>query len=142
VARVFLDTNVFLYAIGADSPHRAPCRALLSLVGDGAVRAVTSSEVLQEILHVRARRLGLEDAASAVRDASGIVEEVLPVTCADVLCACDLVEARPGLSARDALHVAVMRGARIRSLVSIDRDFDSIEGIERIGPKEALRLRR
>jgi predicted nucleic acid-binding protein len=80
VARLFLDANVFLHAIGADSPHRTACRAVLEAVGQGKLDGITSSEVLQEILHVRSRRMNVKDAASAVRAAADLVAEVLPVT--------------------------------------------------------------
>ncbi len=139
MARVFLDANVFLYAIGGDSPHRDSCRAVIQAIGDGTIDAVTSSEVLQEILHVRARRFGVNDASKAVRAAAGVVTDVLPVTKGDVLVACDVLEERPQPSARDALHVAVMKNARIHLLVSLDKDFDHLTGIKRVTPAEVLR---
>jgi len=64
--------------VGGEGLHRQPCRDLLQAVGDGGLEAVTNTEVLQEILHVRARRLGIKDAVVAVRAASDLVREVLP----------------------------------------------------------------
>ncbi len=138
--RLFLDANVFLYAIGGEGPHREPCRAVLASVGKGALDAVTSTEALQELLHVRARRVGLVDATQAVRSAAGMVAEVLPVTAEDILDACSLLDSHPSLGVRDALHVAVMRNARIGLLVSVDQDFDSVKSLRRLDPKEALDL--
>jgi uncharacterized protein len=140
MTRVFLDTNIFLYAIGGEGPHRAPCRAVLAAVGRGALGGVTNSEVLQEILHVRARRVTLKDATSAARSAASIVAEVVPVTAADVLDACALLDSHPGLSARDALHVATMQNSQISLLVSVDRDFDSLKTLKRLNPTQALSL--
>ncbi|MBI3073152.1 MAG: type II toxin-antitoxin system VapC family toxin [Deltaproteobacteria bacterium] len=137
MGRLFLDANIFLYAIGGESPHRDACRAVLSAVAAGQIDGVTSSEVLQEILHVRSRRLGNADAANAVRAASALVADVLPVTQADVLSACDLLSSTR-LGPRDAIHAAVMKNNGIRTLISIDKDFNSLKGIQRIGPKEAL----
>jgi uncharacterized protein len=142
VARLFLDANVFLYALGADSPHRAPCRDVLQAVGQGTLDGITSSEVLQEILHVRSRRVNVADAASAVRAAADLVAEVLPVTSHDVLEACSLLEAHASLGARDALHAAVMKNSQIHVLVSVDRDFDVIADLKRIEPVQALALSR
>lgn len=136
MARVFLDTNVFLYAVGGDGPHRAACRALLAAVGDGDLYGVTSSEVLQEILHVRSRRLGWSDATATVRAAAALVADVLPVSHSDVLAACDLIDRHPHLGARDALHVAVMRGADIDTIVSIDTDFDAVPNLRRVHPEQ------
>jgi predicted nucleic acid-binding protein len=142
VARLFVDANVFLYAIGADSPHRAPCRDVLLAVGQGKLDGITSSEVLQEVLHVRARRVSVADAAGAVRAAAELVAEVLPVTSLDVLEACELLEAHSGLGARDALHAAVMKNSQVHVLVSVDRDFDVIPDLKRIAPEQALLLGR
>jgi hypothetical protein len=138
VGRIFLDTNVFLYAVGADSPHRESCRALLSAVGNAQLDGVTSSEVLQEILHVRSRRVGMKDAVTAVRAAAAMVAEVLPVTLEDVLSACKLLERRPQIAPRDALHVAVMKSARILILISVDKDFDALKEVRRLHPRDAL----
>jgi predicted nucleic acid-binding protein len=140
VARLFLDANVFLYAIGADSPHRTACRAVLEAVGQGKLDGITSSEVLQEILHVRSRRMSVQDAASAVRAAADLVVEVLPVTRDDVLEACHMLEAHTGLGARDALHAAVMKNSEVHMLVSVDRDFDAVPELKRLEPAQALTL--
>ncbi len=142
MARVFLDANVFLYAVGGEGPHRQPCRDLLQAVGDGGLEAVTNTEVLQEIVHVRARRLGIKDAVVAVRAASDLVREVLPVKREDVLEACKLLERHHGLGARDALHAAVMKNGSIHLLVSVDGDFDVLKEIRRLNPKDALALAR
>jgi predicted nucleic acid-binding protein len=113
---------------------------VLSAVGRGALNGVTNSEVLQEILHVRARRISIKDATMAARSAAGIVAEVLPVTTEDVLDACHLLDSYPTLNVRDALHVAVMQNSRIGLLVSVDRDFDSLKTLRRLEPTDALDL--
>lgn len=56
VRTLFLDTNVFLYAAGADHPLKKPSIRWLEGAAEGRFRAVTSAEVLQEILHVLIRR--------------------------------------------------------------------------------------
>lgn len=140
MARIFLDANIFLYAIGGDGPYRDPSRAVLEAVGQGKLDAVTSSEVLQEILHVRSRRVNVRDAANAVRAAAGLVADVLAVAREDVLEACRFLDIHPTLGARDALHAAVMKNAGVSVLVSVDRDFDILPGLKRLDPGDALTL--
>lgn len=84
----------------------------------------------------------MRDATRAVRAAAGIVAEVLAVAQEDVLAACVILDTHPQLAARDALHVAVMKGAKIHTLVSVDKDFDALKEVKRLGPQEALTLRR
>ncbi len=140
MTRIFLDANVFLYALGGDGPHRDSCRAVLEAVGKGTLDGITSTEVLREVLQVRARRENVEDAVKAVRSAAGLVADVLPVAADDVLEACRLLAAHPALNARHALHAAVMKNSRITVLASVDRDFDVFPGLKRLDPKDALAL--
>lgn len=99
---------------------------------------MTSSEVFQEILYrfiSTDRRDKIEIAFEMLR---GVVEDVLAVEGADVFAAKDLIHAHPRLSAREAVHVAVMRHHEIREVVSFDRGFDAVSGIRRL-PGEADR---
>lgn len=137
-ATIFLDTNVFLYAVGAADPQQEPCRRIIRAVAAGRLDAATSSEVVQEILHVLARR-GRADAVEVVRNALALFPDLLPVGAREMAEACDLLDAQPGLSVRDAVHAATMRSYEIDTIVSVDAHFDAIRGIRRLEPKAAAR---
>ena len=95
-------------------------------------RVATDVEVYQEILHryTAIRRLGAIDAAFEVLDA--IVDEVLPFGMPEIHVAKSIIASVDGLSARDALHVAVMRKVDINRILSFDSGFDICPGITRI----------
>ncbi len=131
---VFLDANVFIYAMGADETRRAACANLLLKVARAEIAATTSAEVIQEVLHVVGRRRGGAAAASAAESALGICEEVLPVTADNMRRAAKLLRLHGGLSVRDAVQAAVMRGAGLHRIVSADRGFDDIAGLVRVDP--------
>ena len=135
---LFLDANIFLYALGAESPHRESCQQLLLAVGEGRLDGVTDAGVLQELLHVRRRRLDPQQAAEAVQEAAALVREVLPVTAQNVQRAGRLLMEIEALSARDALHAAVMEEHEIQILISLDADFDQVPFLRRLTPGEAL----
>lgn len=61
-----------------------------------------------------------------------MADEVLAVELEDVEAARGLLREHEGLSARDALHVAVMKRHGVRRVMSFDSGFDRVEGIERI----------
>lgn len=89
-------------------------------------------EVLQEILH-RYVAIGLPEAIQPAFDAIlGVVDEVLPVHLSTVERAKRIVLGDYGLSARDALHVAVMEGEGFTRILSFDTVFDRYPGIERL----------
>ena len=131
---IFLDSNVFLYAAGREHPLRDPCRRALDRLASGSVLAVTSSEVLQEILHVVSRTGARGDAARLVRHVLDLVPDVLPVRREEVAHACELIEHDSRIDPRDAVHVATMRLRGLTEILTADRHFDAIEGIRRIDP--------
>ena len=131
---VFIDTAVIMYAGGADHPLRAPCRRVLERVADGRLEAVTSVEVVQEILH-RFTAIGRPDVgAGMARDTLDLFAPVLPITHAIMRRMPELVEQHRGLAARDLVHVATCLEEGIRDVVSPDRGFDSFPGIRRLEP--------
>ncbi|MFL5807489.1 MAG: type II toxin-antitoxin system VapC family toxin [Roseiflexaceae bacterium] len=76
----FIDTNIPMYAVGAEHPLKKPCLAILEAVATGALTAVTDIEVLQEILH-RYTALGSRTrAVEVVRLFLQVVPEALPIT--------------------------------------------------------------
>ncbi|MEX2158031.1 MAG: PIN domain-containing protein [Dehalococcoidia bacterium] len=97
---------------------------------------MTSAEVLQEILH-RMIALKLWDRggkgyfADYQRVMSGRIEAVYAQ---DVSLAGDLVAAHPRLSARDLIHLAVMRRLGVTQIVTADRAFDAVPEVQRLDP--------
>jgi hypothetical protein len=130
---IFVDSNVPMYLVGAAHPHKADAQRLLEAAIAGSERLVTSAEVLQEILH-RYVAIQRRDAIQPCFDALlGVVDEVLPIGRGDVERAKDLLFGHPALSARHALHVAVMLRNDVGRVMSFDAGFDGIPGISRVG---------
>lgn len=120
--RVFVDSNVPMYAAGAPHPNKDACLQFLARAHSGEVQAVTSTEVLQEILH-RYHRLGRPDIAGCVYElVVQLSAEVLPVTIADTDLCIDLL-GDDGGSVRNALHAAVMRNNGVEVVASYDAGF-------------------
>ncbi len=83
---------------------------------------VTDAEVYQEILH----------RYTAIRRPDAIVDEILTFGMSEVRAARALIGSVNGLSARDALHVVMMRKAGTNRILSFDRDYDTCPGVERL----------
>jgi predicted nucleic acid-binding protein len=130
---ILIDSNVPMYLVGAPHAHKTDAQHLLERCITEEERLVTDAEVLQEILH-RYVAIGRRDAIQPAFDALlGVVDEVLPVAERDAQRAKELVLGSPDLSARDAIHVAIMEHHGARRIMSFDRRFDGIPGIERVG---------
>jgi predicted nucleic acid-binding protein len=129
---ILLDSNVPMYLVGAEHPHKAAAQRLLDDLIAREERLVTDAEVLQEILH-RYTAIDRPDAIQPAFDAVlGVVDDVLPVRLEEVEEAKRIVLGGYRLSARDAVHIATMRSHGIRRLASFDTAFDGFPGIERL----------
>ena len=129
---ILVDSNVPMYLVGAPHPHKADSQRLLEAAVAGGEKLVTDVEVLQEILHryvAIARRDAIQPAFDAVL---GIVDEVFSIETVDAERAKTIVLERPGLSARDAIHAAVMLRRGVKRIMTFDAGFDSLPGIERV----------
>jgi predicted nucleic acid-binding protein len=129
---VFVDSNVFMYLVGAAHPHKVDAqRRLEGLVADRA-RLVTDAEALAEILHryVAVDRRGyIQLAYDALL---GVVDEVLPVERETLERAKQLVLQYPTMPVRTAVHVAVMQMRGIDTVLSFDTGFDRVPGVVRL----------
>lgn len=130
---IFIDSNVPMYLIGAAHPHKTDAQHLLERYITRKQRLVTSAEVFQEILH-RYVSIKRRDAIQPAFDALlGVVDEVLPITDRDLQRTKDIVLGSTTISARDALHLAIMERHQIDTILSFDSGFDGHPGVTRLG---------
>jgi len=128
---IFVDSNIPMYLIGAAHPHKIDAQRLLERLVSERRRLVTDAEVMQEILH-RYVAIGRRDAIQPAFDAIlAVVDQVLPVEQAAVERAKQIVLGQR-LSARDAVHIAVMELNDIETIVTFDTGFDGYPGISRL----------
>lgn len=131
----FIDANIPIYAAGSDHPYKEPCGQILYMAARNPDHFITNSEVLQELLHryLASGRwaLGREVVNGFAELMQGLIE---PVYAEDILLAANMADASPGVSARDLVHAAVMQRLQVRRIISADKDFDRVDGIERLDP--------
>ena len=129
---ILVDSNVPMYLVGAAHPHKTDARRQLELLVSNRERLVTDVEVLQEILHRYVainRRAAIQPAFDALL---GVVDEVLPIDQRIVEAAKTVVLDRRQLSARDAIHAAVMARHGITRIFTFDDGFDALPGVTRL----------
>jgi predicted nucleic acid-binding protein len=133
---IFLDANVFMYAVGAPHAYKEPCVRILSDLESGVLTAAINTEIIQELLY-RYSHIKLADKGLQIcRDILRYRLTILPVTEADVRLAIDVfdVHRASGLKVRDAIHAATMRNHSITRLISADKEFDCLDFVTRLDP--------
>lgn len=135
---ILVDANILMYAAGKEHPHREPSLAFLKSVAEGGLDAVLDAEVLQEILH-RYSAIGRWQEGRRVFDnALTLFPDILPITAETVTLARALLDEVDGLSARDALHAAVVDIHQLDAICSYDGGFDDIVHLRRVQPEKLL----
>ncbi|MGA3042179.1 MAG: type II toxin-antitoxin system VapC family toxin [Bryobacteraceae bacterium] len=129
---IFVDSNIPMYLIGAAHPHKTEAQVILERLIASGHRLVTDVEVLQEILHRYAAIDRREAIGPALQVTLDIVDQVIPIEKPDVLRAAEIVRDPAFMSARDAVHIAVMERHAVRKILTFDADFDRWPGLERI----------
>lgn len=135
---ILIDTNILMYAAGADHPHRQVCAAFMRSVAERTIDASVNAETLQEILH-RFRSIRRWDDGRRIYDATrAMVPTVLPVTESITDAARMLLDADADLIARDAIHAAFVVTGMAEAICSFDSDFDRIDGLRRLAPSALI----
>jgi predicted nucleic acid-binding protein len=154
---VFIDANVFLFALANHPVYGVSCKTFLDRVENQEITAVTSTHILGEVVHrmmtiEAADRFGwpIQGIANRLRRHPNEVQQLirprqaldeinaarvnlLPIQTVLVSVALD-VSVQTGLLHGDALIVAVMRDQNLACLASLDADFDRVSGITRYAP--------
>jgi predicted nucleic acid-binding protein len=129
---ILIDSNVPMYLVGAAHAHKVDAQRLLEKLVSERRRLVTDAEVLQEILH-RYVAINRRDAIQPAFDALlGVVDDVLPIDHSTAERAKKIVLGHKSLSARDAVHLAIMEQHQIEEILSFDTGFDGFPGVRRL----------
>jgi uncharacterized protein len=129
---ILIDSNVPMYLIGSPSPQKTDTQRLLEKLVSERQRLVTDAEVFQEILHrytLVNRRHDIQPAFDALLN---VVDEVFAIDRSIIERAKQIVLGYQRLSARDAVHLAIMEQHRIARILTFDTDFDGFPGITRL----------
>lgn len=131
-----LDANVIVYSLGKEHPYKEPCVKVMFEVSEHTTDFAIDVEMLQEILHLFQRRGDLATGIKATEHLVNLFPTVIPVTVNEIKIAGSLMPNHPRLSARDAIHAAVVQLHGLEGIVSTDRAFDEVSGLTRYDPTE------
>jgi predicted nucleic acid-binding protein len=133
----FVDTNIILRYLTKDDPVKAErCFALFQRAKRKDVRLVTSESVLAEVVYVLSSRALYNQPRINVRT---LLWPIVSLPALKVpnrksfLRALDMY-ANTTLDFEDALSVAHMERLKLKRILSYDRDFEDVTGIERAEP--------
>jgi predicted nucleic acid-binding protein len=138
VTTFFLDANILIYSRSSPpSEYRDSCLEILDAIERDEVDAQISTAVLEEVWNLELTdRVGAIDGLAA--DAHELFSPVLPVT--DEIFARALALPHSKIGAKDRVHVATCLEHGIERIVTADKGFDAVAGLQRIDPRAGAAL--
>ncbi len=123
---IFVDTSVFMYAVGRPNALRVNAQEFFVEANRSGAPLCTSAGVLQEMAHayLPTGRLQAFDATLRLIASAGV--KVWPLEEADVALARQLHDLHPALQARDLCHLAICRRRRVREIKTFDQTFAAV----------------
>jgi predicted nucleic acid-binding protein len=131
---IVLDTTMLVYAVGDEHPLREPSRRLVDAIAAGRLHATTTTEVIQEFVHVRARRQGRVSAAKTGRSFAELLAPLLVTEPTVVEPALRLFERAQSLGAFDAFLAATAIANDASAFVSADTAFAAVPRLRHVLP--------
>lgn len=122
---IFVDTNVFMYAVGRAHPLRDPARGFFADAEREHWALCTSAEVVQELLHayLPVQRMATFEAARELMSRMGV--QIWPLEEEDVVAASSLRSQFAALNARDLCHLASCRRRHVSRIKTYDQALAS-----------------
>ena len=134
---MFLDANIILRYLTNDDPDKAArCLALLQAADRGAAQLVTTEAIIAEVVYVLSSPRLYNLAPSRIRELLLPLIEIRGLKLESRQLYHDALDlyATQQIDFEDALAVAHMRALGVEQIVSYDRHFDRIAGIQRVEP--------
>ena len=123
-----------MYAVGRPHVLKAPSLRILALAATSDTY-FTSAEVFQELMYTYMKRGDWAEKHPLFADFLDLMAgRIEPLNDDDIRLAARMTATHTGLSARDLVHVAVMQRVGARYVVTADKGFDGVEGVERLDP--------
>ena len=125
---IFVDTNVFMYAVGRPHGLQAPAQDFFVEANESSTPLCTSAEVLQELAHIYLPTGRPQTFDATLELITSAAVEVWPLEEEDVTLARQLHQQYPTLQARDLCHLASCRRRGVREIKTFDQALATVAG--------------
>jgi predicted nucleic acid-binding protein len=133
----FIDSSTLVHAVDRSAEYHEECLNILTKAAKGQVSTATSLETLEETLFILSKLTTTTAALSVTRDLLKITKTKKYEMNQPILeQALEIMETTPLKRPKDAINVATMLEHDIQTIISEDEDYDKLDLIRRIHPKD------
>ncbi len=129
---VYIDSNLFISSVISLEKEGEKAREVINKIKEGVYKPYTSIFTLDEVMWIVQK---FEDRDTAYETAKTILEMpnlLIIQTDQNIINKTLEIYKSLKLNSRDSIHLASMQSKNIKTIISIDSDFDRIKTIKRI----------
>jgi predicted nucleic acid-binding protein len=130
---MYIDTNIWIYAITAHPKYGKKCKQILEKLEKGELKAAISVQVLSEVAGVLHQQFGVKDTVEHIVAIISYPLEVIDLT-PDIVVRGAEYSRDYGILPYDGIHVATALNQMIKKILSADKELDKVPFIERVDP--------
>ncbi len=135
IKKFFIDTNIILRYLTKDDPVQFPrCRQLFKKAQDGEVLLITSTLVIAEIIWTLSSYYRVPKDQIIEKLSIIIGSDAVQILDKDLIAEALVLYARKNVDYIDAYNAVLLKHLNLKEIYSYDRDFDKIDGIDRLEP--------
>jgi predicted nucleic acid-binding protein len=133
----YLDSSTLIHAIDKSAEYHKQCLNILTKAAKGQINTATSLETLEETLYILSKLTNTTTAIRATHDFLRMTKiRKLEMNSTILEKALEIIENTPLKRPKDAINVATMLENQIMTIVSEDQDYDKVNLIQRVHPKD------
>lgn len=137
-----LDSTTLIHALDKSAEYHKECLNVINKAAKGEINAATNLETLEETLFILSKLTSTPTAIRVIRDylkMRGIKKHDMKLTTFEQ--ALEIMEITPLKRPKDAINVATMLEHNIPKIVSEDKEYDKVDLIKRIHPKDLQNIK-
>ena len=128
--RVYLDSNLFIYASASSDVLGEQCLKILNALVKGKIKAVTTLVTFDELFYKLAKLKGFDSAVLFTENFLAMPNLVLSDVTGEIIAMALKVITQHKLAPRDAIHAATAQQYSVDAFVSDDRDFSKVKELK------------
>ncbi len=134
---MYLDSNIFIFAAIDDGKLGQDCRNIIRLINEKKISCAASFIVIDEVIWILKKKVGKDDAIKIVKAMLSMPIKWISLDRSVIIEMLEIYEITE-LDPRGAIHFTSMKGSGLSIMVSEDKDFENVEGLERISASTCI----
>ena len=134
---MYIDSNIFIFAAIDKGRIGQNCRKIIKLINEQKIACAASFLVIDEVIWVLKKKVGKDDAIKIVKAMLSMPIKWIGLDKLVIIKMLEIYEITK-LDPRNAIHFSSMKESGLSIIVSEDKDFEKVEGLERINGSKCI----